>query len=148
MPLVEVYEHVSAPLKAVWDAINDVESHPRLMPPVESVEVLERAEDHRLVVWQVDLKGCVMRWVEREEIDADRWRIDYRQVEGELAMFEGHWQLEPTAEDRTLVTLVVRFDTGMPMLAEMLDPIAERAIRENAEIMLRSLSSHLVDSAR
>jgi ribosome-associated toxin RatA of RatAB toxin-antitoxin module len=142
MPLVEVFERVPASRASVWAVINDVESHPRLMPPVRSVEVLERSADHRVVVWQVDLKGCELRWVEREEIRHDRWRIDYAQVDGDLAQFEGFWQLDEEADRLTRVTLVVRFDTGMPMLAEMLDPIAERAIRENSQSMLRSLALH------
>jgi ribosome-associated toxin RatA of RatAB toxin-antitoxin module len=147
MPRVEVNEHVAAPIEAVWDLINDVEAHPHLMQPVQSAEVLERDEAHRVVAWHVDLRGCAMRWVEREEIHRDHWRIDYRQVAGDLEVFEGYWQLEPATDEQTLVTLVVIFDTGMPMLAEMLDPIAERAIRENSEIMLHSLASHAVKSA-
>lgn len=147
MPLVEVHKDILAPLISVWNAINDVESYPRLMESVRSVEVLEDDEDHRVVIWQVDLKGCVLRWVEREEIDVERWRIDYRQIEGDLAAFDGYWQLE-SIEDRSRVTLVVRFDIGLPMLGEMLDPIAERAIRENAQMMLRSLASYTTEAVR
>jgi coenzyme Q-binding protein COQ10 len=148
MALVEVHEHVLAPIETVWEVVNDVESYPRLMEPVRSLEVLERGPDFRVTAWEVDLKGCIMRWVEREDADRDRWRIDYRQVEGDLETFEGYWQLRRAAEDSSHVTLSVRFDLGMPMLSEMLDPIAERAIRDNSRLMLHSLASHAAKAVR
>ena len=42
MPLVEVAEIIPAPVQRVWDVVNDVESFPRLMEHVQSLQVLER----------------------------------------------------------------------------------------------------------
>jgi ribosome-associated toxin RatA of RatAB toxin-antitoxin module len=144
MPLVEVDEVMPAPLEQVWDVVNDVLSYPRLMDHVKSVEVQEQGPDYRLTAWVVDLKGCVMRWVEREEIDHSRYRIEYRQLQGDLARFEGFWQLEPLTADSTRVVLAVQFDIGIPMLSEMLNPVAVRAITENSRRMLMSLGSEAV----
>ena len=141
MPLVEVAEIIAAPVDRVWDVVNDVEAYPRLMDHVQSLKVIERGPAHRLTEWVCELKGCVMRWVEREELDDARHRIEYRQVEGELAAFEGHWQLEPLPDGSTRVSLSVFFDIGIPMLSEMLNPVAERAIRDNSRNMLLSLAS-------
>jgi len=33
----------------------------------------------------------------------------------------------------------VRFEIGMPMLADMLNPVAARALRDNSEQMLREI---------
>jgi ribosome-associated toxin RatA of RatAB toxin-antitoxin module len=141
MPLVEVDEIMPAPVERVWDVVNDVLSYPRLMDHVKSVEVQEEGPGYRLTVWVVDLKGCVMRWVEREELDQSRYRIEYRQVQGDLAKFEGFWQLESVTPQSTRVVLSAQFDIGIPMLSEMLNPVAERAIRENSRRMLLSLGA-------
>ena len=147
VPLVEVQEHIAAPIATVWEWVNDIESYPELMEPVLAVEVTERGEAHRVAAWEIELKGCVMRWVEHEDIDPERYRIDYRQLDGDLAEFEGYWQLGPLGESETTVTLTVSFDVGTPMLREMLNPVAERAIRENSASMLRSLAAHAVGAA-
>lgn len=148
MPLVEVQEHIAAPLDDVWGWINDIERHPSLMEPVISVEVLERSADHRIAAWEVELKGCVMRWVEREDLHPDRHRIDYHQIDGDLQTFAGFWQLAPANPSATTATLSVEFEIGTPMLSEMLNPVAERAIRENSRSMLRALAAHAVAGVR
>jgi len=142
MPVVEVEERIAAPIETVWNLINDVESHPRLMEHVRSVEVRETGPGYRVAAWEADLKGCRMSWVEREEIDAERRRIDYHLVEGDLAQMEGFWQVDPLPDGAVKVVLSVAFDIGMPMLSDMLNPVAERAIRENSRAMLASLASH------
>lgn len=142
MPTVEVSEVLPAPAERIWDLINDVESHPQLMEHVRSVDVLERSPTHRRTAWEVELKGCVVRWTEHEDMDRERWHIDYHQLEGDMGQFEGYWQLEPLSDESCRVTLTVVFDVGLPMLGEMIDPIAERAIRDNSLSMLHSLATH------
>jgi ribosome-associated toxin RatA of RatAB toxin-antitoxin module len=144
---VEVSESTPLPIEQVWDVINDVESYPLLMEHVRSLEVLERGPHHRVTSWEVDLKGCIMRWVEREEIDPTRYRIEYRQVKGDLAVFEGYWQLERMEDQTSRAILLVRFDIGIPMLSDMLNPVAERTIRESSQKMLMSLAEHAVREA-
>jgi ribosome-associated toxin RatA of RatAB toxin-antitoxin module len=141
MPVVEVVEVMPASIHRAWDVINDVESYSRLMNHVKSVTVKERGPNYRLAEWQIDLKGCVMRWVEREEIYPDRYRIEYRAVKGDLAEFDGYWQLEPLTNDTCRAVHSVRFEIGIPMLSQILNPVAERAIRENTHNMLVSLGS-------
>lgn len=148
MPLIEVEEHVPAPVEAVWEAVNDIEAYPRLMDHVRSVEVLERGPTYRVASWEVDIKGCAMRWVEREDIDSEHFHIDYRQVEGDVAQFEGTWQLEAVTSESTRAILTVQFRIGIPALSEMLDPIAESAIRENSREMLTSLAAHASGTLR
>ena len=148
MPVVEVAETIAAPARTVWDVVNDVESYPRLMEHVRSLRVLERGDNVRLLEWEVELKGCVMRWIEREELQPEKLRIEYRQIEGELAEFAGFWQLEPIDDASTRVVLSVNFDIGIPMLSEMLNPVAERAIRDNSRAMLTSLAGEAAPSAR
>jgi ribosome-associated toxin RatA of RatAB toxin-antitoxin module len=148
MLLVEVDERLPIPVQRSWELINRLESYVDAMEHVRSLEVLERGPHHRVTAWEVDLKGCVMRWVEHEELDAQRYRIEYRQVEGDLERFDGYWQLDPLTDDTSRVVLSVRFEIGVPMLSEMLNPIAERAVGENSRAMLASLAAHAHEPVR
>jgi ribosome-associated toxin RatA of RatAB toxin-antitoxin module len=147
MPLVTVVEVMPAPVNRVWEIVNDVESYPRLMKHVRSVQVIERGLNYRVSAWEVELKGCIMRWTEREEISAAQHRIDYHQVEGEMETFEGSWQLEPETDETTRVMLSVQFNVGIPMLCEMLNPICERAIHDSSQGMLLSLAAEAAQQA-
>ena len=142
MPVVQVEQRVAAPVEAIWSVISDVEAHARLMRHVRSVEVRETGQGYRVTAWEVDVKGCAMRWVERDEIDDERRRMDYRLLEGDIARWEGYWQLHPLPDGSVNVELSVSFDLGMPELSDMLDPVAERAVRENSLEMLASLAAH------
>ena len=148
MPDVTVEEVVPVPVERMWELVADVEAYPRLIEHVRALEVLERGPKHRVTAWTVDLRGCVMRWVEHEQLDAARHRIDYHQVGGDLQRFEGHWQLDPAVGASTRVVLAVRFEIGIPALSEMLDPVAERAIRASSRSMVLSLATAAVEEAR
>jgi ribosome-associated toxin RatA of RatAB toxin-antitoxin module len=64
-----------------------------------------------------------------------------------LAVFEGYWQLQRLTNQTCQTMLSVRFDIGIPMLSEMLNPVAERTIRDNSQKMLASLAAHAVHEA-
>jgi coenzyme Q-binding protein COQ10 len=148
MPVVEVNERLQAPAVRVWELVRDVEAYPRLMEPVRSLRVLDEGPNWVVTAWEVVLKGSILQWVEHEERDDERYRLTYRQIEGDLQEFDGYWQVTALAPGVAEAALMVRFEIGIPMLRDMLDPVAERAIRENCRLMLRSLGPSSAPSAR
>lgn len=141
MPTIEVKKHLEAPIQQVWSLISDLEGYPLLMDPVKKLEVIDRHGNELTARWEVELKGSILRWVEREIHDPARYRIDFNQIEGDLERFEGYWQLRPVGDDKTEASLQIRFEIGIPMLKDMLDPVASRALTENAHKMLTSLTA-------
>jgi coenzyme Q-binding protein COQ10 len=146
MPTIHVHELLQAPIEKVWDVVCDVEGYPQRMEPVRNIDVLESGDTFTVASWEVELKGSILKWVEREERETDKYRVTYEQVDGDLERFDGYWQLRAEGPDVTDAELVVNFDIGIPMLKDMLEPVAERAIRENASRMLLSLGAR-VDEA-
>lgn len=140
MPTIEVHELLQAPIEKVWELVRDVEGYPQRMETVRDIEVLESGENWKLVAWEAELKGSILKWVEREEQDPEAYRLSYRQVDGDLERFDGYWQLTSQGPEVTEAVLVVHFDIGIPMLKDMLEPVAERAIRDNSSRMLTSLA--------
>jgi ribosome-associated toxin RatA of RatAB toxin-antitoxin module len=145
MPAFEVSEVIPVPARALWEVVDDVESFPRLLPHVRALKVLERGPKFRVTSWEVALKcACVMRWVEREEIDADRFRIDRHAIKGDLTEFSGYWQIEPETDERSRLTLWVHFEIGIPGMTQMADPLAERVLRDNSATTLSLIGKEAV----
>jgi coenzyme Q-binding protein COQ10 len=139
MPTLEVSERVRAPIDKVWATVCAVEAYPQLMKPVRDVRVLEDGDNWAITAWEVELKGSILKWTEREERDPKTYRVAYHQVDGDLELFRGGWALTRISDDVTEAKLVVEFEIGIPMLRDMLNPVATRALTDNARIMLLSL---------
>ncbi|MFI5618016.1 type II toxin-antitoxin system RatA family toxin [Streptomyces sp. NPDC051567] len=145
MPRVEVDLRIAAPPEPVWAAVLDVERYPDCMDSVDSVTLVGRADaHHRTTAWSVRLQGSVLRWTEAEVIDPVARRFDFRQTSGDLGAFAGHWAVRAEPDGGSTVSLHVDFDIGIPLLAEMLNPVAEDAFRENAAQMLAALEHRLL----
>ena len=140
MPKVEVDITISAPAEEVWRAVTAVEDYPRFMESVREVAILEDPPDGgRLTSWSVDLKGSLLEWTEREQVRHDVRRLEFDQVDGDLDRFVGAWSVTDAGDGRAAVSLEVDFDIGIPLLADMLNPVAARALQENSERMVREI---------
>ncbi len=144
MPVIVVKEIIEASITKVWDLVKKIEDYPRFMKPVQEVKILSRDGDVTDAEWEVELKGSFLRWSERDICRPHEHRIDFAQIEGDLEKFEGHWDLKQISEHVTEVELQVNFEIGIPMLRDMLNPVAEKALRDNAITMLRSFQNHEV----
>ncbi|HEY7147277.1 MAG TPA: SRPBCC family protein [Streptosporangiaceae bacterium] len=139
MPQVRVELAIEADIDTVWETVCGVEAYPAYMENVRTVTIVHRAGQQRTTSWSVLLKGSILEWTEREQIDDDRRRIEFCQVDGDLDRFEGYWQVSRGGAGETQVVLDIDFEIGLPLLAQMLDPVASRALRDNSEQMLRQL---------
>ncbi|WP_329456163.1 type II toxin-antitoxin system RatA family toxin [Streptomyces sp. NBC_01497] len=145
MPRVEVDLPIAVPPEDAWAAVVDVERYPACMDNVEDVTLTAQADAaHRTTAWSVRLKGSLLRWTEDEVIDHGARRFDFRQVSGDLGEFVGHWGVRPAEGGHSTVSLHVDFDIGIPLLADMLNPVAADALRENAAQMLTALERRLL----
>jgi ribosome-associated toxin RatA of RatAB toxin-antitoxin module len=139
MPAVEVRLTMGVSAAAAWRAVPAVEDYPAFMDSVRDVRIEEELGDGtRLTHWSVLLKGSVLEWTERETVLEESRRLEFEQVEGDLDLVKGVWSVTETDGGCT-VRLEVDFDIGIPLLAEMLNPVAARALHENSAQMLRAI---------
>jgi ribosome-associated toxin RatA of RatAB toxin-antitoxin module len=139
---VEVEKLIRANPEAVYTVLSDMASFPRFMENVVSVEVVRREGNTTDSQWHVILQGAPFRWLERDTFLPDEGRITYQQISGDLKRFEGEWRIA-AAEGGTSVTLTTDFEFGMPMIANLLNPVAKLILRRNAEQMLQALDKDL-----
>ena len=144
MPYVHVENTISSDINSVWNIVSKIEDYPQVMPSVNSVQV-EKEEGHVSVShWNVSLRESIMCWTEKDIQDPKNYRIDFEQTDGDLAEFKGHWQLktDPSDTNKTIASLAIEFDIGIPALEDILNPIAIDALHENSNSMLNSIAAY------
>lgn len=142
MPEVHAaHDIMGAAIADVWNVVSTFERYPAVMPNVLSVKVLERNGSESVSAWRVLLDGTEMTWEERDVFDAPH-RITFDQIDGDLEMFRGTWQLTDLG-DRIRVELSLEFDLGIPSLSSVLDPLGSQAIEANSREMLTAIGEQL-----
>ncbi|MFE3578247.1 type II toxin-antitoxin system RatA family toxin [Streptomyces vinaceus] len=147
MPHVEVTLPIQAPAADAWRAVTRLEDYADYMENVESVTVLGATPaGARTSEWSVLLKGSVLEWVEEDELDEERRVMSFSQVSGDLDEFTGYWRVDDAGDGTSVVVFSVDFEIGIPLLADMLNPVAAKALRENSEHMLRAIERRITVS--
>lgn len=140
MPEVKINLEIRAPIERVWDTVVQIERYQESMDTVRSVQIIDEKDEHqRRAAWSVLLKGAILEWEEEECLDHDTYTVAFKQLRGDLEYFNGHWALTALRPECTRVVFEVMFEIGIPMLADMLNPVAQRSLQENCTEMLRSI---------
>lgn len=116
----------------------DFERYPDYTDTVIRVATTDKGAGRTESEWEVKFREGILKWVEEEVLDGDRGTIAFRATGGDLERFEGSWTVAPAA-DATEVGLHIEFDAGLGTLSEVVEPIAERTLRDNFEVVLRAL---------
>lgn len=142
MPEERLTKTIQAAPGVIWELLTHMEEFSKFMDAVDRITVVERGEGYTITDWVTRMQGHPFRWQERDCFDAAHMRIEYALTQGDLRRFEGFWQLEPATGDAPSceVTLVTRFEFGLPMLQGMLNPVAKIVLRRNMVSMLDGLS--------
>ena len=126
------------PPAEVYATLADFGRYAEFAPAVRSVTVT-RAGDHTTVSrWEVNFRRGILRWVEEDTFDPVAHHIRFRQLEGDIALFEGSWSC--LGEDgSTRIVFEARLDMGIPSLADALEPIAARTLVENTAAIVSGI---------
>ena len=131
-----------------YDALADFERYPDLAEAVNSVEVTRVADDRTRSAWEVKFRNGLLRWVEEDTFDPAERTITFRQLEGDVAVFDGSWQCLDGV-DGARIAFRARIDMGIPSLADALEPIAARTLVDNTVDIVSGLldGATLLESA-
>jgi ribosome-associated toxin RatA of RatAB toxin-antitoxin module len=122
----------------VYATLTDFEQYPLLCDAVQSVAVTEKSEHLTVSQWEVTFRAGLLRWTEEDTFDPGALTITFRQLEGDVAVFEGSWQCVDAAQGSE-VLFSARLDLGIPSLADALEPIAGRTLIANIVSIVRGL---------
>jgi len=122
----------------VYATLADFARYPEFSPAVRSVTVTDAGNHTTVSRWEVTFRAGLLRWVEEDRFDPALQRIDFRQLEGDVAVFDGSWTCADTS-DGTQITFAARLDMGIPSLADALEPIAVRTLIDNTVAIVSGL---------
>jgi ribosome-associated toxin RatA of RatAB toxin-antitoxin module len=126
------------PAATVYTVLADFSRYPEFSPAVRTVTITKSGARSSVSRWEVNFRKGVLCWVEEDTFDPDRNHIDFRQLEGDVAHFEGSWTCTDTAEG-TRVVFAADLDMGIPTLADALEPIAVRTLIDNTQAIVGGL---------
>ena len=124
-------------VKEAYDVLRDFERYPDYSPEVRSV-VVESNGGECYSTWETTFRGGLLRWKERDSFDPESNTLGFVQTEGDIDHFSGWWKIAGE-NGGSRVRFWAQFDMGIPSLSEIIDPIAEQALRENIIAILRGL---------
>lgn len=114
----------------VFENVVQFKRYPELSPHVQATEVTEtRPSATGASSWELLFRSGLLQWSETERFLKDQLRIEFEQTEGDFETFSGYWTLQADGVD-TVLHFECDFDFGIESLQGILDPIAERVIKE------------------
>lgn len=127
------------PANEVYATLADFERYPELSDAVQSVAVTEVSENLTVSRWEVTFRAGLLRWTEEDTFDPGALSITFRQLESDIAVFDGSWQCSDAARGSEIV-FAARLDMGIPSLADALEPIAVRTMTDNIVSIVHGLA--------
>jgi ribosome-associated toxin RatA of RatAB toxin-antitoxin module len=124
--------------REVYATLSDFDRYPVLSEAVQKVTVTEVAANVTVSTWDVTFRAGLLRWTEEDTFDPEALTITFRQLEGDIAVFEGSWECVDAGAGSEIV-FSVRLDMGIPSLADALEPIAVRTLIDNTVSIVQGL---------
>jgi ribosome-associated toxin RatA of RatAB toxin-antitoxin module len=122
----------------VYAALANFERYPVLCEAVRSVAITEVSENLTVSHWEVTFRAGLLRWTEEDTFDSGALTITFRQLDGDIAVFDGSWRCVDAAQGSE-VLFCASLDMGIPSLADALEPIAARTLIDNIVSIVRGL---------
>lgn len=132
---VRVEATVSAMADDVYRRLADF---PAYVDLASSVLAVTMGEGNATSEWEVTFRDGILRWQEEDVYDPQAGLISFSQIDGDMDMFSGSWQVLEGPEGARIV-FAAMFDLGLPGLSDFLEPVAARAFEENLVELLSSL---------
>jgi ribosome-associated toxin RatA of RatAB toxin-antitoxin module len=131
-------------LGTAFATISDFARYPALVPDVvRSVTVEQERPDGPVIsAWEVFFRNGILSWSEADHLHPETWTIDFEQTIGDFEEFSGGWELTPVVlagSTAVRVVFTADFDFGVPSLASIVDPVADRVLVESITEILRGL---------
>ncbi len=126
-------------------SVADFAAYPDHSPAVRSVVVTPTGPTTRHSTWEVAFRNGLLRWTEEDTLSPATGTIGFEQVEGDVDLFEGCWEVRPAAGGGATVRFSARVDMGIPTLADVLEPIASRTLLDNTWAIIAGMFGPAVE---
>ncbi|RDI66854.1 type II toxin-antitoxin system RatA family toxin [Nocardia pseudobrasiliensis] len=140
---------VTCPAARAYARIAEFERYPELVAEVRSVIVHDSPDGAPMSSdWEVYFRNGPLRWSEVDYFQPEQRRIVFEQTTGDFDIFRGTWRVE-SVDAGCAVHFEAAFDFGIPSLAGILEPVAEKVLKEGIAVALFQLlgDAQVIDDA-
>ena len=102
---------------AAFATLRDFHSYSEHVDVVREISIGVDAEGNQTSSWSVYFRSGLLEWTERDLIDEATRTMTFEQVTGDLARFDGAWQVS-TGDDGVTIAFDAVVDLGIPSLAD------------------------------
>ncbi|WP_444993867.1 type II toxin-antitoxin system RatA family toxin [Aliikangiella sp. IMCC44359] len=136
---VKTTYHINKHPDFVYQKLEDFRSYSKFSEAVREVNVEYSSNDECVSDWEVSFRDGILKWSERDVFNASKRTIQFNQLSGDLERFDGVWRMN--GDSTTELVFEATLDLGIPHLAELLEPIAEQALLENIDSIVKGFFS-------
>lgn len=129
---------------ATYAVLCDFERYKQYSEAVRTINVTPVDERRIVSSWEVNFHRGILRWKEEDTFNPDMYSIAFKQLEGDADYFAGEWSVH-NHDEGCLIRFIADFDLGIPGLKDIIEPIAEQALRDNIRSILSGLFSGSVE---
>lgn len=122
-----------------YERVSRFDEYPKHTTTVRQVDITDAFDGGSRSRWEINFRDGIMRWQEEDRFTPDEGRIRFEALSGDLDMFVGEWEVGGAPEG-ALIRFSSEFDLGLSTLNEMVEPIAEEALRETIEHIVDGLT--------
>lgn len=124
--------------EAAYMRLADFEAYQVHSDVVRKVVILEKDDARSVSEWEVNFRQGILRWKEEDHYDPVKLQMRFEQLEGDAEEFRGEWSFS-SVEGGTRIEFNAEFDMGIPSMNDIIEPIAELALRENIQAIISGL---------
>lgn len=129
--------------KKIYETFVDCEKFVNWAENVVSVNIVERKENSVIVDWKTEVDGRKISWTEEDFPMPDKDRLEWTGIKGDLKKMDGFWQVEDNGDGTNILTLMVDFDLGIPMISALLHPILAKKVHLNNKQLLEGIKQKI-----
>jgi hypothetical protein len=116
--------------RALW------QDGPSRLPDLASVSV--QPGPQRVSAWAIRFRDGLIRWQQRDDCDPRALTIGFGQTAGDFGSWRGSWRVSAIPEGCHIV-FEARFDIGVPMLGQLVEPCAGQVVARSVAAILTGL---------
>lgn len=124
--------------QTIFPILCDFKMYQKHSDVVKDITIINSENGRSISNWEVTFRNGILKWQEEDRFIPESHTIEFMQIEGDAEHFSGKWQAVDTPEGCE-IEFSAQFDMGIPSLSEIIDPIAEQALKENIESIIKGI---------
>ena len=147
MPSVDSDIQINAPLAQVWALAQDVEKFPEIMPDLDAVRVLERAEPSGATTRVItEWKGRIAKfnrkvtWTEEDIWNSENYTCHFWQLNGDFNEYRGDWTFREE-QGGTAMEIHIDYRFEIPLIGALMQKVVQNLLQDNSDRMLKALKT-------